>query len=76
MSVNEHVLQTTLPNKAYSQKYQDLLMGQVKEKKDKADPSHFNKIYYSESYICIFGFCHTNKVSDWQNQKSQFPAHP
>ena len=49
-----------------------LLLGQVAEKKEKANPSHFLKFLLDSRTNGTFGFAPTHKANASQNQKSHF----
>jgi hypothetical protein len=53
-----------------------LLFGQVTEKREKADPSHFLKFLLASHTNGTFGFAPPHKADPSQNQKSRFlPMH-
>jgi hypothetical protein len=53
-----------------------LLLGQVTEKKEKANPSHFLKFLISSSTLAHLVLPQPAKATPQQNQKSRLPAHP
>ena len=52
-----------------------LLFGQVTEKKEKANPSHFLKFLLASCTNGTFGFASTQEANASQNPKSHFIAH-
>lgn len=53
-----------------------LLLGQVTEKKEKANPSHFLKFLLSRSTLAHLVLPQPTNPTLQQNQKSQLQAHP
>ena len=53
-----------------------LLLGQVTEKKEKANPSHFLKFLLASRTLAHLVLPQRTKPTLQQNQKSQFPTHP
>ena len=51
-----------------------LLLGQLTEKKEKANPSHFLKFLFASRTNGTFGFAQTHEANASQNQKSHFFA--
>jgi hypothetical protein len=52
-----------------------LFLGQVTEKIEKANPSHFLKFLFASLTNGTFGFALTHKTKASQNQKSRFFSH-
>ena len=52
------------------------LLGQVTEKIEKANPSHFLKFLLASRTLAHLVLPQRTKPTLQQNQKSQFPAHP
>lgn len=52
------------------------LLGQVTEKKEKANPSHFLKFLLASRTLAHLVLPQRTKLAHQQNQKSQFPTHP
>ena len=53
-----------------------LLLEQVTEKKEKANPSHFLKFLLASRTLAHLILPQRTKPTLQQNQKSQFPTHP
>jgi hypothetical protein len=76
MTENGFDIQTISTKRTDKQADRVLLLRQVTIEKEKADPSHFFIISFSQPHIGTFGFAQRRKPTLHQNQKSQFPAHP
>ena len=74
MTKNGLDIQTISTKRPDNQTDRVLLLGQVTEKKEKADPSHFLKFLLASRTNGTFGFAPTHKANASQNQKSHFLA--
>jgi hypothetical protein len=71
MTENGLDIQTISTKRTDKQTDRVLLLGQVTEKKEKADPSHFLKFLLASRTNGTFGFAPTHKANASQNQKSR-----
>jgi hypothetical protein len=76
MTKNGLDIQTISTKRTDKQADRVLLLGQVTEKKEKANPSHFLKFLLSRSTLAHLVLPQPTKPTLQQNQKSQLPAHP
>jgi len=76
MTKNGLDIQTISTKRTDKQADRVLLLGQVTEKKEKANPSHFLKFLLFSSTLAHLVLPQRTKPTLQQNQKSQFPAHP
>ncbi len=76
MTKNGLDIQTISTKRTDNQTDRVLLFGQVTEKKEKANPSHFLKFLLASRTLAHLVLPHRRKPNLQQNQKSQFPAHP
>ena len=74
MTKNGLDIQTISTKRTDFQTDRVLLFGQVTEKREKADPSHFLKFLLASRTNGTFGFAPTHKANPSQNQKSHFIA--
>ncbi|HPE56520.1 MAG TPA: hypothetical protein PK904_08985 [Bacteroidales bacterium] len=74
MTENGLDIQTISTKRTDKQADRVLLLGQVTEKKEKANPSHFLKFLFARRTSGTFGFAPTRKADPSQNQKSHFFA--
>lgn len=74
MTENGLDIQTISTKRTDKQADRVLLFGQVTEKKEKADPSHFLKFLLAIRTNGTFGFSPTQNANASQNQKSRFFA--
>ena len=75
MTENGIDIQTITTNRIDFQADHVLLLGQVTEKKEKANLSHFFKFLLASHTNGTFDFAPTHKANASQNQKSRFFAH-
>ena len=76
MTKNRLNIQTISNKRTENQTDRVLLLGQVTEKKEKANPSHFLKFLLSSSTLAHLVLPQPTKPTLQQNQKSQLRAHP
>jgi hypothetical protein len=76
MTKNGLDIQTISTKRTDKQADRVLLLGQLTEKKEKANPSHFFKFLLSSSTLAHLVLPQRTKQTLQQNQKSQFPAQP
>ena len=74
MTKNGLDIQTISTKRTDFQADRVLLFGQVTEKREKADPSHFLKFLLASRTSGTFGFAPKHKANPSQNQKSHFIA--
>jgi hypothetical protein len=74
MTKNGLDIQTISTKRTDFQTDRVLLFGQVTEKREKADPSHFLKFLLASRTSGTFGFAPTHKANASQSQKSHFIA--
>jgi hypothetical protein len=74
MTKNGLDIQTISTKRTDFQTDRVLLFGQVTEKREKADPSHFLKFLLTSRTSGTFGFAPIHKSNPSQNQKSHFIA--
>jgi len=72
MTKNGLDIQTISTKRTNFQADRVLLLEQVTEKQEKADPSHFLKFLFTSRTNGTFGFAPTHKADPSQNQKSRF----
>lgn len=76
MTENGHNIQTILTKRTDFQADRVLLLGQVTEKKEKADPSHFLKFLLASRTNGTFGFAPTHKPTLRKTKRATFlPSH-
>ncbi len=75
MTENGHDIQTISTIRTDFQADRVLLLGQVTEKIEKANHSHFLKFLLARRKNGTFGFAPTHKTNASQNQKSRFFSH-
>ena len=75
MTKNGLEIQTISTKRTDKQTDRVLLLGQVTEKKEKANPSHFLKFLLASRTNGTFGFAPTHQAKASQNQKSRFFTH-
>lgn len=76
MTKNEINIQTISTKRTDKQADRVLLLGQVTEKKEKANPSHFLKFLLAIRTLAHLILPQSTKPTLQQNQKSLFPALP
>jgi hypothetical protein len=76
MTKNGIYIQTISTKRTDKQSDRVLLLGQVVEKKENANPSHFLKYLLASRTLVHLVLPQNTKPTLQQNQKSQFPAHP
>jgi hypothetical protein len=74
MTKNGLDIQTISIKRTDKQTDRVLLFGQLREKKDKAHPSHFLKFLLASRTNGTFGFAPTRQANASQNQKSRLPS--
>jgi hypothetical protein len=75
MTKNGLDIQTISTKRTDKQADRVLLFGQLREKKEKADPSHFLEFLSASRTNGTFGFAPTHQANASQNQKSRFFTH-
>ena len=75
MTKNGHNIQTILTKRTDFQTDRVLLLRQMTEKIEKANPSHFLKFLLANRTLAHLVLPHRTKPTLQQNPKSQFPAH-
>lgn len=75
MTKNRPEIQTIPTNQKDFQADRVLLLTEVTEIREKADPSHFLKFLLADYTNSTFGFASAKKTNTLQNQKNLFFAH-
>jgi hypothetical protein len=76
MTKNGNDIQTISNKRTDKQAGRVLLLGQVTEKKEKANPSHFFKFLFASRTVAHLVLLQRTKPTLQQNQKSKFTATP